>query len=150
MAQRLVKYQIVCERLQSYQIPSRRIESPEDVYEMAQILGLNKLNQEASYIFCLNSKGDVVGVHNIGVGDVASCSLSPREIFTAAIHTGRTSSIVLVHNHPSGNTHPSDQDIECTRRAIEVGKILGIKVHDHVIIGDEDDKYCSLKSMCCI
>ena len=143
--QRITKYQIVCEKVQGYQVPSKAINTPNTVFEIANTLGLTRLNQEVFYVFCLNAKGQTVGVSQVGMGSLAECPVHPREVFTAAVHTARTCSIVLVHNHPSGDTMPSDEDIDITRRLIEAGKIMGIKVLDHVIVGDDD--YKSMKSM---
>ena len=143
--QRITKYQIVCEKVQGYQVPSKEIDTPERVYEIANTLGLTRLTHEVFYVFCLNAKGQTVGVTQVGMGSLAECLVHPREVFTAAVHTARTCSIVLVHNHPSGNTTPSNADIDTTRRLIEAGKIMGIRVLDHVIVGDDD--YHSMKSM---
>lgn len=67
---------------------------------------------------------------------------SPREVFKTAIKRS-AASVILVHNHPSGDPNPSAEDIDITRRLVEAGKLLGIDVLDHIIIGEQ--KYCSLK-----
>lgn len=70
----------------------------------------------------------------MGIGTLNFCAIHPREVFKSAIKHS-AGGIILVHNHPSGDSMPSKQDIEVTKRLIEVGKIIGIEVMDHVIIG---------------
>jgi DNA repair protein RadC len=71
----------------------------------------------------------------ISQGNLNSSIIHPREVFKNAI-LSNANSIILVHNHPSGDINPSKEDIEVTKRLREVGNLLGIKVLDHVIIGD--------------
>ena len=72
----------------------------------------------------------------ITMGTLNQSLIHPREIFAPAIEL-RAASVILIHSHPSGDTKPSQQDIEITKRLSEVGEIMGIKVMDHVIIGDD-------------
>lgn len=90
----------------------------------------------------LDSKGKVICIDNISVGDLSSSLVHPRETFTNAVKRS-AHSILLVHNHPSGNPAPSKQDIAVTIRLKEAGELLGINIIDHIIIGD--GKYISLK-----
>ncbi len=91
----------------------------------------------------LDTKGKVIAVENISIGDLNSTLVHPREVFKNAVKKS-ASSIILVHNHPSGDPEPSGEDIEITTRLQEAGNIIGIKVLDHIIIGDGEFK--SLKS----
>lgn len=90
----------------------------------------------------LNIKCGLVSIEEISVGSINSSIVHPREVFVAAIKKS-CASLILVHNHPSGDPTPSQEDINITNRLVEGGKILGIEVVDHIIIGD--GKYVSLK-----
>lgn len=95
--------------------------------------------------FCalyLDRKGGLLVKEDVSVGGLSSSIVHAREVFKTAVKCS-AASIILVHNHPSGDPTPSREDIEITRRLIEAGSIMGIDVLDHLIIGQ--DKYCSLK-----
>jgi DNA repair protein RadC len=81
-------------------------------------------------------------IENISIGGLNSSVVHPREVFCTAIKKSACS-VIAVHNHPSGNPAPSQSDIDITRRLMEAGDLLGIKVLDHLIIGD--GVYVSLK-----
>lgn len=123
-------------------VPSdkKRISSPVDVVSMFKSY-LQGADREHFCIAMLDRKGNLLGLNTVSVGDLHSSIVHPREVFKPAIVIG-ASSIILCHNHPSGDTTPSNEDIAVTRKLVEGGKILGIEVLDHVIIGD---RYCSLK-----
>ena len=91
--------------------------------------------QEKVLLVMLDTKGTLIGEHYISQGTVNAAMISIREIFVAAI-ARKAVSIVMLHNHPSGDPTPSDQDIELTKQIIEAGKMLGIPLLDHIVIGD--------------
>lgn len=91
-------------------------------------------DQEVFRIFCLNTKNAVIYQEDIFKGTLNSSIVHPREIFKTALKCS-ASSIVAVHNHPSGDTAPSKEDILITERLVECGKIVGISLLDHVIVG---------------
>lgn len=111
--------------------------------EMADIFNsyLDGADRENFVIAMLDRKGSLLGLNTVSVGTLSSSVVHPREVFKPAIVIG-AASIILCHNHPSGDTVPSREDTDVTRRLVEAGKLLGIEVLDHVIIGDN---YCSLK-----
>jgi DNA repair protein RadC len=78
----------------------------------------------------------------VSIGNLNASIVHPREVFNVAIRKS-ANAIILVHNHPSGDPTPSTEDIDITQRLIEAGHIIGIKVLDHIIIGD--NKYISFK-----
>lgn len=92
--------------------------------------------QEKLLLIMLNSKGDLLGEEIISKGTVNATLISPREIFLCALRY-QAVSIILLHNHPSGNPEPSQEDILLTRRVQESGELLGIELLDHIIIGDQ-------------
>lgn len=88
--------------------------------------------------FCvvlLDTKNKVLGVEEISVGSLNTSLVHPREVFRPAIRKA-CASIILIHNHPSGDPTPSREDLDVTRRLFEAGKLVGIEVLDHVVIGD--------------
>lgn len=90
----------------------------------------------------LNTKNHVEKIIDISIGSLNASIVHPREAFSEAVKSG-ISSVVFIHNHPSGDPEPSMEDIETTNRLVEAGKILGIKLLDHIIIGD--GRFTSLK-----
>ncbi len=118
-----------------------RITSPTDVVDLL-MLDMTHLKKEHFKIVMLDTKNQIIGIENISVGSLNSSIVHPREVFKEAI-TKSSASIILVHNHPSGDPTPSKEDIAITRRLVEGGDILGVKVLDHIIIGN--NKYISLK-----
>lgn len=91
----------------------------------------------------LNTRNRVIGIVPISVGTLNASLVHPREVFKEAIH-GNAASVILVHNHPSNDPEPSDEDIQLTRRMIKVGHIMGIEVLDHIII--TKNNFLSLKA----
>lgn len=91
----------------------------------------------------LDVKNQVIGIHTVSIGNLNSAIVSPREVFKAAI-LANAASIILGHNHPSGDTTPSPEDLQVTEVLCQAGKLLQIDVLDHVIIGDEGG-FCSLR-----
>ena len=96
---------------------------------------LGTARQEQFHVLILDNKHRVIEEKMITMGTLNQSLIHPREIFAPAIEL-RAASVILIHSHPSGDTKPSQQDIEITKRLSEVGEIMGIKVMDHVIIGD--------------
>ncbi len=83
----------------------------------------------------LNAKGEVLSIETISVGDLTTAPVHPREVFYQAIKKS-AAAVVFVHNHPSGDPTPSDEDIETTKRLMACGELLGIRVVDHLVVGD--------------
>ena len=91
-------------------------------------------NREELHIVCLDTKNQVITTHQISVGTLDASLVHPREVFRPAIKDS-AASIILVHNHPSGDPTPSKEDHAVTRRLEEAGKTLGIEVLDHIVLG---------------
>ena len=83
----------------------------------------------------LDAKGKVIGVEEVSIGGLTMAPVHPREVFVNAIKRS-AATVILVHNHPSGDPAPSSEDIVLTERLCQVGKLIGIKIVDHIIIGD--------------
>ncbi|MFC4402371.1 RadC family protein [Gracilibacillus xinjiangensis] len=116
------------------------IRSPEDAFEYLR--EMQYLNQEHFVVLGLNTKNQVVFRETIFIGSLNASIVHPREVFKSLIRRSCASAIVA-HNHPSGETTPSQEDIHVTKRLSEVGKVTGIEVLDHIIIGHE--RFTSLK-----
>jgi DNA repair protein RadC len=111
------------------------VQSPTDVRRVAAAL-LDGEDQEVFLAFPLDVKNKVLGYVEVARGAVESCPLHAREVFRTAVMLG-ASSVVVVHNHPSGDPAPSREDDALTARLVAAGKVLGILVIDHVIIAGE-------------
>ena len=120
-----------------------RIESDEDVAR----LFMEELRDQKKEIFkalLLDSKGGVICAETVSVGELTSTLVHPREVFSQAVRKS-AAAVVFVHNHPSGDPSPSREDLQTTDRLVACGELLGIKVIDHLIIGD--GKYISIRSL---
>ena len=118
----------------SFLYQTRTISSPKDAYEMIKEQ-LEGLDREQFIVACLNTKNEPTNISVVAVGTLNKAIVHPREVFKTAI-LSNAASIMAFHNHPSGNTEPSQQDIQLTNRLYEAGELLGIKLLDHLIIGD--------------
>ncbi len=121
-------------RIESQQkwFSNKKITSPEDIAEIFIPLLRDEM-KERFIVVCLNSANKIIKYEVISVGSLNSSIVHSREVFQAAIENN-SASIILMHNHPSGNTEPSNEDISITKKLVEAGKILDIPVFDHLII----------------
>ena len=120
------------------------ISTPEDVVDLcgAQFRGLDR---EHFWMLALNTKNQLVRMAEVSVGSLNASVVHPRELFKDAVRVS-AASIVIVHNHPSGDPTPSGADVQLTRRLVKAGDVLGIEVLDHVVIGDGGD-HASLRDL---
>jgi DNA repair protein RadC len=117
---------------QSKWFSEKRVTSPKDVADIFIPLLRDEL-KEKFLLVCLNSANKIITYEIISVGNLNSSVVHPREVFKAAIEHN-SASIILLHNHPSGNPEPSNEDIAITKKIVESGIILDIPVFDHIII----------------
>jgi DNA repair protein RadC len=82
----------------------------------------------------LNTKNEVLGVQEIYIGNVNSSVVRPAEVFRPAVRDNATS-IIIVHNHPSGDPSPSPEDVSITRTLVDAGRLMGVELLDHLVIG---------------
>lgn len=135
----IVTIQMVKEASLRYQY--RKISNPDDVRPLVfQFLGSK--DREYFGVICLDTKNQPTHIMTVSIGSLNSSMVHPREVFKTAI-LSNSASVILFHNHPSGNPEPSGTDMEITRRLVEAGTIIGISVIDHVIVAD--DKFLSMK-----
>lgn len=108
-----------------------RVTSPDIVAEyFARLLVVE--NTEGFYVVCLNTQNQIIAHRKLTSGILDASAIHQREVFRYALENN-AKSIILLHNHPSGNTDPSPQDIEVTRSMVNAGKLMGIAVLDHII-----------------
>lgn len=119
-----------------------KIKSPQDIVNLVMDeLKLEK--REIVKVVILNSQNVIIKIQTIALGKTNSVNIDTKDIFTEAIKRG-LNKIILLHNHPSGNSIPSKQDIDFTQRIEEAGNLLNIQLLDHIIIGYNE--YTSIKS----
>jgi len=109
------------------------IKDPESVAKAIRASIKDKAKEHFKLIL-LNPRNRIIGISTISIGTLNASLVHPREVFKDAI-THSAASVVLAHNHPSGDPEPSEDDITITKRLIEAGKILGVEVIDHIIVG---------------
>ena len=133
----------VLEESKLYDVPNNGIiRSPQDIAEVFEtVFNTKSMTKEHLLMLSLNTKNKVIALHVVHIGSVNASIVHPRDIFQLAILDNATS-IAIAHNHPSGDTTPSEEDINVTNRINEAGKLMGIELLDHIILGDS---YLSLK-----
>ncbi len=109
------------------------IKNPEAVVKAIRASIQDKAKEHFKLIL-LNSRNRVIGISTISTGTLTTSLVHPREVFKEAL-THSAASVILAHNHPSGDPEPSEDDLKITKKLVESGKILGIEVIDHIIIG---------------
>lgn len=120
---------------------NRRIKTADEAAYLVRTL-LESSDREKLIVCCLNSKNEPTSLSVVSIGSLNSSIVHPREVFKTAI-ISNAASILIAHNHPSGDIEPSKEDINITERIKQSGDIIGIKLLDHLIIGD--NKHLSLK-----
>jgi DNA repair protein RadC len=126
----------------SDQSPKEKVKCPEDAIKMVK----NKLKgkkKEHFIVLSLDTRNHPIDTQTVSIGSLDSSIVHPREVFKEAI-SSCAASVIFIHNHPSGDPEPSEEDIKLTRRLVEAGTILGIEVLDHIIVCDSE--YLSMKT----
>ena len=108
------------------------IKSPEEAGKILRAI-INDDVRERFIVLCLDAQNKLIAYRELTAGTLNASLVHPREVYHVAIRT-LSASIIVGHNHPSGNTEPSREDTEITRQLAEAGKVIGIPMHDHVII----------------
>ena len=112
------------------------VKTPEDVENLVRTK-LKGKKKEYFLVLSLDTRGKLIKTSEVSVGSLDSSIVHPREVFKEAL-TASAASVIFVHNHPSGDPEPSEDDIKLTKRLADAGDILGIDVLDHVIVADHD------------
>jgi len=129
----MYELKVVRERRAGYS-RQQRVKTSGDVYQAFRE-HFASLDREQFVVVLLDNKNVILGFNVVSVGTINSSLVHPREVFKPAI-LANAAAVLLIHNHPSGDPEPSAEDKAITRRLKEAGEILGIKLLDHVVIGD--------------
>ena len=119
------------------EMPKYKVQSSKDIEDIMTKMSnyMSFLDREEFIVIGLDGKNKTMFYHSVSVGCLTSSIVHPREVYKMAIINNAVS-LIFCHNHPSGDPTPSPEDIDITKRLVDAGNILGIKVLDHVIIGD--------------
>lgn len=120
----------------SFLFKTRVIKSPSDMYNLTKEF-LENADRESFIVVCLNTKNEPINVSTVSTGTLNSSLIHPREVFKVAV-LSNANSIICAHNHPSGSIAPSKEDKGITYKIKESGEILGIKLLDHIIVGNDN------------
>ncbi|MCJ7515465.1 MAG: DNA repair protein RadC [Dehalococcoidia bacterium] len=121
------------------------VKSPEDVVKTARNL-LKGKKKEHFLVICLDTRNHLIKISTVSIGSLDCSIVHPREVFKDAISSS-AASVIFIHNHPSGDPSPSEDDIKMTKRLIEAGEIIGIEVLDHIIICDSEHLSMKAKNL---
>lgn len=121
------------EEITNYLKPGNRFTSPIQIFETFQFL----MHETKEYFISahLDGKNRIAAVEIVSIGSLNQSIVHPREVFKTALLSS-AAAIIILHNHPSGDPTPSREDIEITKRLKEAGELLGIRILDHIIIGE--------------
>ena len=134
-------FQAIAERYAKEKVSAKKFfDSPEVVAEYLQ-KRIGRKNKEHFVMLCLNSRNKLI-IDDVSVGTLNASLVHPREVFKKAIQAN-AALVIVAHNHPSGDTEPSEDDLVITKNLAESGKILGIEITDHIIVAK--DKFLSFK-----
>jgi len=122
--------------------PKPVLKSPEDVAAVMRSK-LKGKKKEHFWVLCLDTRNRLINRKLVSIGSLDTSIVHPREVFKEAVSSS-AASVIFVHNHPSGDSEPSKEDIELTKRLVKAGEIIGIDVLDHIIVCDKS--YLSLKA----
>ncbi|BBO74553.1 DNA repair protein RadC [Desulfosarcina widdelii] len=137
-------YRVSLVKDESVSFGNVRLANSQEAQALIQNLILTKgqPDREQFVVTLLNSKNEIIGLNIVSVGGLSSAPVHPREVLKPAI-LANAAAMVLAHNHPSNDLEPSPDDINVTKKIIRAAEIVGIQVHEHLIISMEDDRYYS-------
>ena len=119
------------------------VSSPDAAIEVAGRLIADDA-KEHFWILLLDAQNRLRATHHVSTGTLSASLVHPREVFAPALRVMGVSSILLLHNHPSGDPTPSREDLRLTRQLVDCAKLLDLRIHDHIIIGNGTEKWTSL------
>jgi DNA repair protein RadC len=136
---RQVSYIVARESVPAYR---DRLDAPEPVAALVRRV-IPDDDREHFYVFLVDSQNRLLAAHHVSTGSLSASIVHPREVLGPAIRE-KAAHLVLAHNHPSGDPTPSKEDVHLTRQLAEGARLLGLRVHDHVIIGSGTESFVSL------
>ena len=144
----LLNLRVVREKSGRYDLDDRKISSVDKLYKIAtEVLEMDQRAEEIFCVVCADAQHRINGIFEVFRGGISEAPISPREIFKRAL-LQNAFTIFLLHNHPGGSLLPSSADVETTKRLVEIGKLIGIPVTDHLIVAE--NRYLSFREQCLI
>jgi DNA repair protein RadC len=122
----------------------KKIDNPESVLDLCGSLA--EADQETGVIITVDAKNQLINRHVVTIGLLDSCLIHPREFYRRAI-LDNAARYIFLHNHPSGDTRPSAEDVRVTRQLVDAGRVLGIELLDSVVIGRDNTGKPTMLSM---
>ena len=120
------------------------LSSPEAAAQFArELVAAHDDDREHFWVIFLNAQNGYTGHHLVSTGSLSTSIVHPREVLGPAVREG-AAHVILCHNHPSGEPSPSKEDVQLTRQLVEGARLLGIRLHDHVVIGNGTGHWVSL------
>jgi DNA repair protein RadC len=141
-------YRVALVRESSVQLPATELRDSRAVAAFV-CERLEGADREHFIVILLNRKNGVIGINTVSMGSLTASVVHPREVFKPAI-LANAAAMICAHNHPSGDPFPSNEDRTLTARLVQGGKLLGIDVLDHVIVGDGTERYFSFADAGCL
>lgn len=137
------KLQLIKENTHKYNLENKKISNPKDIYNfIKEVYPLYEEAEEILMVIALNTKNEVIGLFEVSRGSISETIVHPREIFKRVLLINATK-FIMVHNHPSNDTTPSEHDLNITKRIKSVGELVGVELLEHLIVGDSS--YTSLR-----
>ena len=137
-------YRVSLVKDESISFGHRKLNNSQEAQSLIQSLikTQGQPDREQFCVILLNAKNAVIGLNIVSIGGLSSTSVHPREVLKPAI-IANSAAMVLCHNHPSNDLEPSHNDLFITRRIVQASELMGITVHEHIIISMDDDRYFS-------
>ncbi len=137
-------YRVSLVKDESISFGHRKLNNSQEAQSLIQSLikTQGQPDREQFCVILLNAKNAVMGLNIVSIGGLSSTSVHPREVLKPAI-IANSAAMVLCHNHPSNDLEPSHNDLFITRRIVQASELMGITVHEHIIISMDDDRYFS-------
>jgi DNA repair protein RadC len=137
-------YRVSLVKDESISFGHRKLNNSQEAQSLIQSLikTQGQPDREQFCVILLNAKNAVMGLNIVSIGGLSSTSVLPREVLKPAI-IANSAAMVLSHNHPSNDLEPSSNDLFITRRIVQASELIGITVHEHIIISMDDDRYYS-------
>ena len=134
------KVVLVRESAHRYNLPTSVLGPEEAVRAINELMHLDTEAQEVFVTLFLDVKNHITGIHEVARGILSAAPIHPREVFKAAI-LSNTASMIIAHNHPSGDPQPSTEDRQITSKLVKIGELMDITIIDSIVIGDSRHYY---------
>jgi len=137
-------YRVSLVKDKSISFGQRRMNNSQEAQSLIQSLikTQGQPDREQFCVILLSAKNEIIGLNIVSIGGLSSASVYPREVLKPAI-LANSAAMILCHNHPSNDLEPSPDDLAITKRIVQASEIVGITVHEHIIISMDDNRYYS-------